>query len=214
MSKSLRRLGVKTVNFSRSCQISLDCGLTVPVASEALDCDMLINLPRVKAHSQLYVSLAVKNYFGVVAGMRKAFHHAVYGDRANHFESLLVDLARFFPGSFSLVDGVTAMQGTGPMRGYPYDLHLVGGSFDAISLDTALLAIIGAKPERSQLWVECYNRGLAGTSLEAISFPLLTPEEFAVKDFALPQTLKPVTFNPVRMLISACRRLAVAASGD
>ncbi|MEN8142297.1 MAG: DUF362 domain-containing protein [Thermodesulfobacteriota bacterium] len=214
MAGPLRRLGVEAVNFSKSRQVSLDCGLTVPVAAEALDCDLLVNLPRVKAHSQLYVSLAVKNYFGVVTGMRKALHHAVYGDRANHFESLLVDLLKLFPAGFSLVDGVIAMQGPGHLKGYPYHLHLLGGSFDAVALDTALLNIIGADPGKSQLWVECRNRGMTGTSLNDIDFPLQSPAELAVNDFALPSALKPVTFNPVRILVSACRRLAASVPGD
>lgn len=214
MTTTLRHLGVEMVNFSKSRRVALDCGLTVPVAVEALECDLLINLPRVKAHSQLYVSLAVKNYFGVVAGMRKALHHALHGDRANNFESLLVDLLKLFPGSFSLVDGITAMQGSGPMKGPPYHLRLLGGAFNAVALDTALLAIIGAEPERSQLWVECRHRGLLGTGLTEIEYPLQSPSELAVADFALPRTLKPVTFHPARMLVSTCRRLAGGLAGD
>ena len=214
MSGPLRHLGVELVNFDKSRKVALACGMTVPVATEAVDCDLLFNLPRVKAHSQLYVSLAVKNYFGVVTGVRKALHHAVNGDRDNNFEALLVDLLKLFPGSFSLIDGIIAMQGTGPMKGYPYHLEILGGGFDAVALDTALMAIIGAESGKSPLWLECCRRGLDGTSLDEIDFPLKSSSELAVNDFSLPQILKPVTFHPVRMLISACRRTVAAVSGD
>jgi len=212
MEEALRPLDVELVNFNRARRMEMACGLTVPVAAEALDCDLLLNLPRVKAHNQLYVSLAVKNYFGVVAGMRKAFHHAVHGDKGNRFEALLADLPEVFPGSFSLVDGITAMEKSGPMKGDPYPLQVVAASGDPVSLDTALVKIIGGDLKKSQLWVEYHNRGVAGTSLEDITFPLKAPDDLAVSDFLFPRIMTPVSFNPMRMLISSCRRIAASIS--
>ncbi|MBU0481902.1 MAG: DUF362 domain-containing protein [Proteobacteria bacterium] len=213
MTEALSHLDVKVVNFSRGIKTALPCGFSVPIAAEALDCDLLINLPKVKAHSQLYVSLAVKNYFGVVCGWRKALHHAVHGDIGNRFESLLADLPELFPGSFTIVDGITAMHKAGPMRGEPYPLGIVGATFDPVALDTALLEIIGADPERSILMQEHIRRGLPGTDLENITYPLRRPPELTVDDFQLPDTLKPVTFHPLRMAVSGCRRI-VAGFND
>ena len=39
--------GARVVNFSRSSRCRLPCGVNVPVAVEALECDLLLNLPRV-----------------------------------------------------------------------------------------------------------------------------------------------------------------------
>ncbi|HSH13988.1 MAG TPA: DUF362 domain-containing protein [Desulfurivibrionaceae bacterium] len=208
MLEALAGLPVEVADFDRSRRLELPCGLKVPVAAAALECDLLLNLPRIKAHGQLYVSLAVKNYFGVVAGWHKALHHARHGDLANRFEALLADLPALFPGSFSLVDGVVAMQRTGPMRGEPFPLALLAGGFDPVALDTAILEIIGADPQRSQLWVECQRRGQPGTDPARLAFPLARPEEFKVENFLLPEELKPVTFHPVRVLAGGCRRLA------
>lgn len=207
MLDALAGLPVETADFVRARQLDLPCGLRVPVAAAALDCDILVNLPRVKAHSQLYVSLAVKNYFGVVVGWRKALHHARHGEVANRFEALLADLPGLFPGSFTLVDGIVAMQRSGPMKGDPFPLGLLAGGFDPVALDTAILAIIGGEPQLSQLWVECQRRGLPGTDPARLAFPLARPEVLKAANFLLPELLNPVTFHPGRMLVGGCRRL-------
>lgn len=203
----LQPLGVELVNFSRTRSIELACGQKMPIATEALDCDVLLNLPRVKAHSQLYVSLAVKNYFGVVVGWRKALHHAVNGDIANRFEALLLDLPGLFPSSCSLMDGIVVMHRAGPMKGDPFPLGLIGAAYDPMALDTAVMRVIGADCSKSQLWMEGCRRGLVGTELSNLVFPLQGMEDFSAEGFMLPAQLKPVTFHPGRMLIGTCRRV-------
>ena len=81
IEKALAGLPVKQINFDRSEPVILAGGVKVNVASAALECDMLINLPRVKAHSQFYMTLAVKNYFGTVVGFQKPGWHLRYGNR-------------------------------------------------------------------------------------------------------------------------------------
>lgn len=214
MLAALKPLPVTVVDFDRCRQIVLPSGHKVPVAAAALECDLLLNLPRVKAHGQLYVSLAAKNYFGVVSGWHKALHHARHGDIANRFEELLADLPSLFPGSFSLADGVVAMQGTGPMKGDPFPLGLLAGGFDPVALDTAILEIIGGEPRRSPLWVEYCRRGAPGSEPARLAFPLARPEELKAEDFRLPQVLSPVTFHPGRILVGGCRRLAARIFPD
>lgn len=206
ITEILRPLAVEPVSFKSSRPIKLACGLTVPIADQALNCDLVLNLPRVKAHNQLLVSLALKNYFGVVSGWRKAWHHAVNGDVGTRFEELLVDLVQLFPTSCSLVDGIVAMHRTGPMHGDPYALGLVGASFAPAALDTAIMRIIGADFTKSQLWVESRRRAMVGTDPADIEYPLLTPDDLLVKDFILPGQLSPVTFNPGRIIGGICRR--------
>lgn len=207
MAEKLQPLGVELVNFSRTRPLAMACGLKVPIASEALDCDVLLNLPRVKAHNQLYVSLAVKNYFGVVVGWRKALHHAVNGDIGNRFENLLLDLPGLFPAACSLLDGIVAMHRTGPMKGEAFPLGLLGASCDPVALDTAVMSVIGANFAKNRLWMEACRRRMSGTELANIDFSLKGPEDFLAEGFILPEQLKPVTFHPGRMMVGTCRRL-------
>lgn len=206
IEKALAGLPVEQINFDHSVPVRLAGGVKVNVARAALECDMLINLPRVKAHSQLYMTLAVKNYFGTVVGFQKPVWHLRYGNKEHRFASHLVDLLTVLPPGMTFIDGIVAMHGTGPFSGTPYQLGLIGGARNPVSLDTAVLKILGLDHKKSIIWQECKKRELAGTDPNTIDFPLLQPEDFSVKGFEAPETLKPVSFNPLRIAVSGCRR--------
>jgi uncharacterized protein (DUF362 family) len=206
IEKALAGLPVKFINFDRSVHVVLHGGLKVAMVKEALECDLLVNLPRIKAHSQFYITLAVKNYFGTVAGFQKPWWHLRYGNDETCFASHLVDLLAVMPKSITFVDGIIAMHGTGPVSGKPYSLGLIGAGYNPVAIDTALLQILGLELEKSAIWNECRRRQLAGSFPDALVFPLSSPGDFKVDDFRVPTFLKPVSFNPLRMMVSGCRR--------
>ncbi len=203
---ALRGLPVKTIHFSRGKSKCLDCGIKVGIAPEALDCDFLINMPKVKAHAQVRVTLAVKNYFGIVSGWKKAWLHMRCGERENLFESLLVDLLKVVPAGFSFIDGIVAMHKTGPITGDPFPLGLVAGSLNPVALDAALLDILGVAAGQSMVQMECVRRDMPGSRSRNLSYPFLCPKEMAVSDFFVPQVLDRVRFQPGQMLKSCLKK--------
>ncbi len=207
IEESLAGLPVELTNFDNSTPVRLAGGVEVNVANAALECDMLINLPRIKAHSQFYMTLAVKNYFGIVVGFQKPIWHLRYGACAE-MSSHLVDLLAVLPDGMTFIDGVVVMHGTGPVSGQPFTLGLLGGSPNPVSLDTALLKVLRLDYNRSAIWQECAKRNLAGSDPDTLDFPLLRPAEFKADGFRAPSMLKPVSFNPLRMMASGCRRFA------
>ena len=208
IEKALGKLPVELINFDRSTMVRLSGGVKVKVARAALECDMLINLPRVKAHNQFYVTLAVKNFFGTVVGFQKPGWHLRYGAQEDRFASHLLDLLEVLPSGMTIIDGIVAMHGTGPLSGEPLSLGLVGGALNPVALDSALLQILKLDFKKSVLWQECAKRALVGSDPDKLEFPLLKPADFEVNDFRAPATLKPVSFNPLRMVVSGCKRFA------
>jgi uncharacterized protein (DUF362 family) len=208
IERALAGLPVELLDFDQAIPIALAGGVQVKVARAALECDVLVNLPRVKAHSQFYMTLAVKNYFGTVVGFQKPAWHLRYGDRGDRFASHLVDLLAVLPAGITLMDGIIAMHETGPISGKPFPLGLVAGTFNPVAADTALLATMGLDFTKSVIWCECARRGLAGADPDELDFPLLNPPAFTVNGFQAPSMLKPVSFNPFRMVVSSCRRFA------
>lgn len=202
----LRQAGVKIADFGRTRAITLPSGLQVGLATEALDCDLLINLPRVKAHAQMRVTLAVKNYFGCVGGMRKPLWHMVHGGTDGRFAGHLAELLTVLPDSITLVDGITAMHRTGPTGGEPFALGLTACSLNPVALDQALLAVLGLETKDSPLLQACYQAGMTSGSLH---FPLLAPADLRVEDFTVPSELMPVRFNPLRFVHSSIRRALI-----
>jgi uncharacterized protein (DUF362 family) len=206
--RALAGLPVKCIDFDRTTFIKLAGGVKVNVASAALECDLLVNLPRVKAHSQFYMTLAVKNYFGTVTGFQKAGWHMRYGDKGNSFASHLVDLLAVLPSSITFVDGIVAMHETGPINGSPFSLGLIGGAINPVALDTAIFIALGLADAQSGIWRECVKRNFAGADPDNLDFPLLQPSDFHTDGFRPPSMLQPESFNPLRWLVSGCRRIA------
>jgi uncharacterized protein (DUF362 family) len=211
--RALQGMPVRMVNFRRCRRVVLAGGIAVDLAEQVLECDMLINLPKVKAHSQLCVSLAIKNFFGSVVGMRKAWYHLRYGDHPERFAGLLVDLLAVLPAGATLVDGIVAMHENGPLQGRPFQLGVLAGSLNPVALETALMEILGVAYDRNPLWLECARRGLPGTRPADIVYPLNSPAAVKASDFQVPAVLKPISFNPCRMMISAVKRSAALLKG-
>ncbi|NLD26388.1 MAG: DUF362 domain-containing protein [Acholeplasmataceae bacterium] len=111
------------------------------VSKEMFDVDVLINLPKLKTHSLTYMSVAEKNFFGVIYGLSKAGWHV----RANNpleFGEALNDLygaiLESFEGKriFHLCDGIIGLEGEGPSSGgSPRQAGAILASNDAVSLD-------------------------------------------------------------------------------
>jgi uncharacterized protein (DUF362 family) len=108
------------------------------ISATALNASLILNLPKLKAHSQMRVSAGVKNLFGTVSGFQKPLIHFRHGDRGSRFTSFFVHLMQALPETISLVDGITAMHETGPTFGRPFAGHFLGASRDTVALDTAI----------------------------------------------------------------------------
>jgi uncharacterized protein (DUF362 family) len=203
----LNALGVTVADFTRGRMVSMAGGGRVLLAADAVECDLLVNLPRVKAHSQTRVTLAVKNYFGCVVGLRKPWWHMAYGGKNGDFSDRLVQLLQLTANSITLVDGITAMHKTGPVHGEPYPLALVGASANPVAMDRALHKVLNLDSLQSPLLQACRRAGLIGTELSQLTFPLAAPSDIQVDDFQTPLELSPIRFNPFRFLKSSVERI-------
>lgn len=205
--ESLVKRGVRPCEFKKVRRLELPCGQRVGLAVEALECDMLVNMPRVKAHAQMRVTMAVKNYFGCLVGMRKPWWHMVHGGARGEFASLLLELASVLPSGPSLVDGITAMHESGPIRGEEYALGIIAGCFNPVAVDTALLALLGIEPESAPLWLAAQSAGFNGLSAAGLDYPLQDPAQLRVSDFRAPSQLAPIRFSPVRFARGTLKRI-------
>ena len=92
---------------------------SLEIARLALEADVVINLPKLKTHCQMLMTLAVKNLFGCIVAQRKAaWHHQAGLDRMT-FASLLMDIYGAVKPGLSILDGIWGMEGRGPSNGKP-----------------------------------------------------------------------------------------------
>lgn len=209
----LAGLNLEVIEFSQPMEKILSHGVKVGVSAEPLECDLLVNLPRVKAHSQMYVTLSVKNFFGIVCGMRKAMCHMKNGLSHRKFGDLMLDLTGLVPHHMTIIDGIEAMHRRGPIKGELLELGLLGAARDPVALDTALLDALELDSRKCPIWRAAEARSLGGARIPSISFRGEQPQAFHGSGFQAPSILNPVPFNPVRFLISSLRRAAASASG-
>lgn len=210
MTELLAGIPVEQVHFRTPVRRTLENGVSVEIAAEALECDLFVNLPKLKAHNQMYMTGAVKNFFGVVVGMRKAMLHMSHGRSHREFSEILLGLPDLLPPHLSIVDGVEAMHRSGPLDGEPLALHCIGGSRCPVALDTALLNLLELPLENSPLWQAAADRGHAGSREAGIRYLGSEPQEFHGAGFAAPAALNPIRFRPLRFMGSVMRRLRLA----
>ena len=202
----LQPLDIRVTTLRRAVRIR-SAGVTVPVSADALKADLILNLPKFKAHSQMRFTGAVKNLFGCVTGTHKAWLHALHGDKGTIFSDMICGLMGILPPVFNLLDGVEAMHRTGPIAGERFPLHLMGASRSAVALDTAAYLVLGRGVEKFPLWAQCLKAGLPGSRPEDVSFPMLHPHDIDGTDFLLPEVLKPESFRPDVLVRSLLKRI-------
>jgi uncharacterized protein (DUF362 family) len=118
--------------------------LSLPV--ELLAADLIVSMPKLKTHHWAGLTASMKNFFGVVPG-------AVYGWPKNilhvhGIEASILDLNATVRPHLAILDGVTGMEGDGPIMGKPRHVGLIGMSTDLVSLDATAARVIGLDPAR------------------------------------------------------------------
>lgn len=219
LEAALRPLKLKVRALDRPVPVRLPLpeapegrGARFMVARRALECDLILSVPKVKAHSQMLLTLAVKNCFGCVSGLRKALVHTREGRAPDYFADCLAALWAALPPVAALADGVRAMHVTGPSRGRPFALGLIGASPSAVALDESLCAVLGLTPAQTPLGAALERRKAEGCATAGwrAEYPLLRPEDFDARGFELPRELAHTSFHPARFVKSCIRRLWAA----
>lgn len=205
----LRRLGVGIVHFSTPVEKELSCGRKITIAAESLETDYFVGLPRIKAHNQMYVTLAVKNIFGIVKGVNKALLHMSCENSYANFAKIILGLVELLPNQFHLIDGIEVMSESGPLDGKPLLVGCVGGSVSPVALDTAILDVLEVDVTRSPLFMMAKEMEFAGSDISSIDFPFDRTSAFYGAGFMPPETLNPIRFNPLRFFSGMLRRMGV-----
>ncbi len=204
--QALEGLGVKVRDFRSGPEVRLQSGQMVRLTREAFEADLIVNLPRIKAHVQLGMTLSVKNLFGLVVAWRKWLLHQSLGADIDRFLAMLVDILEVIPDTFTLLDGIIAMQGTGPVRGVPFRSGIIAGSWNPVALDTSSLKTLSLHQNDNLLSREYLRRGYSGCGAGDIEYTLSQAGEVATRGFAVPARLKPIPFSLKDSLLSLMQR--------
>ena len=108
-----------------------------------------MNLAKLKTHSQMLLTLTVKNLFGCIIGYRKPEWHMRAGIDRQTFARLLVQIGRTLRPTFNILDGILALEGQGPGRGgVPKPLGVLMAGRDPFAVDLAVCRMLDLDPQQ------------------------------------------------------------------
>jgi uncharacterized protein (DUF362 family) len=202
LTEPLAQLGVPLIqlNHPRSCVIGRR-KTRVGISSVALNADAIINLPKFKAHQQLTGTFAVKNMFGCVSGKAKPYWHYARGASLEKFSKFLIDIYRFIPPAFTLIDGVIAMEGPGPISGSARSLGWLISSTDPIACERVCAQLINKDPDLFPVIKAAQALNYGSSQSEPITIKGDSPSGGICSDFQLPDLI-PLRFTLRRVIKS------------
>jgi len=188
---ALEDLCVECREFKQS--VKVDVGEPfgqIDLAEDAVSADVIINLPKLKTHAQMLLTLGIKNMFGCVVGLKKPEWHFKTGIDRSMFARLLVSIYNAINPDVTLVDGILALEGQGPgKRGTPRELGILIAGQNAADVDMTVCSMLGIPPEHLATNMEAKHAGASkGRLYIQGDFPLIS-------GFQFPE-LSPLTFGP------------------
>ena len=117
------------------------------VTSYLLDADAIISFGKLKTHSMMTYTGAVKNMFGAIPGTKKVeYHYRMPSYEA--FADMLVDIVENLKPRLFIIDGIVGMEGDGPSSGDPRRIGAIIASQNGHEADLLASSLIGLTPDR------------------------------------------------------------------
>jgi uncharacterized protein (DUF362 family)/Pyruvate/2-oxoacid:ferredoxin oxidoreductase delta subunit len=183
---SLIKALAKDEDIELKYSIGVQMARGFPIASYFFECDKIISLPKMKTHSLMGITGAVKNMYGAVVGLTKAEFHRRFPNPRD-FAKVLTDVFEIVKPHLVLMDGIVAMEGHGgPGAGDLRDAGILMASEDSVAIDAVFCALIGIHPLKILTTKEAYNRKLGEADLKKIEILGEKLENSILKGFKLP----------------------------
>jgi uncharacterized protein (DUF362 family) len=117
--------------------------------------DLIVSLPKMKTHHWAGVTLAMKNFFGVMPGVyygwpKNVLHHV-------GIPQSILDICAAVRPHLAIVDGIIGMEGDGPIMGTPKAAGVLVMGTNLPAVDATCARIMGLDP-----WRIAYLAGSSG----------------------------------------------------
>jgi len=112
----------------------------------ALEADLIVSMPKLKTHHWVGMTVSLKNMYGVLPGIKygwpkNVLHHA-------GIPQTVFDINASLPKTIAVVDGITCMEGDGPIMGSPKKMGLIVIGLNPTAVDATCARLIGLEPTR------------------------------------------------------------------
>jgi uncharacterized protein (DUF362 family) len=137
----LEEWGVKFLNLSVDEGIPHRvAGTEIMIPKTILEADYVLNLAKMKTCAHTTVTLGIKNLYGCFQEAKKSRLH-------KKLDEVLPYLAKTMRTDMTVIDGVTCMEGNGPVVGNPRKMGAIVAGRDVVAVDSFCCGLMGFKPE-------------------------------------------------------------------
>ncbi len=207
--EAIERQQIEIVEFKRNNHYQEGEKITRSVK----DFDKIINLPKLKAHSQIRFTGATKNLFGFTKGKLKAWQHFTVKNNLEEFCHMILRIYDRVRPTFTLVDAIDIMENEGPRNGIRRHFGVIFSGINCLSIDTVMAQCLGIEIPNAPLLQTAVKYGYKGTSFEDIEVKGETIEGIKINDFAYPETLSDISFTLKTVIRSLCLHLWLLFAG-
>lgn len=136
----LDKLDVQWLNLSHDDYEEHEvAGTIIRLPKMVMEAEYLVNLPKMKTCAHTLVTLGIKNLYGVLQRKGKGRLH-------RHLDDILPYLAEAVRNDLVVVDGLTCMEGNGPVVGNPVCLDVLVAGVDIVSVDSVCSSLMSFDP--------------------------------------------------------------------
>jgi uncharacterized protein (DUF362 family) len=142
---------------------------SILVSKRFYEADVRVNVPVMKTHDQMLMTLGMKNMKGVIQKPTKRLFHRI------GLAKCIVDLNRAVPLDLTVVDAIHAMEGLGPSFGDIVEMDVIMAGKDVYSLDVVGARVMGFSPDEIdylKLAAELGLVSLDGEGIEVVGEPV------------------------------------------
>ncbi len=164
----------------------------IVISKLVTEVDRIINLPKLKTHSLVGFTCAVKNMYGIVPGLTKSLYHRQV-PHPKDFVDLMFTIFSIRMPDLTIVDGIYGMDGEGPAGGNVKKFNVIIMSTDAVAIDSFVLQLI------TKDYFKIYKKFFYSVKPEVVFYN--TTEKFLQNiNIVPPKTTQIVTLFPTRVL--------------
>ncbi len=160
------------------------------IAKEILDAGLVINLPKLKTHGHMLLTLGVKNLFGCLSKHERIQWHLRAGINRHFFATMLLELYSIIQPGLTIVDGIIGMEGNGPGSGTPRNIGVIIAGIDCIAIDTVICNILGIDSQNLYTIKASDGRNMGESYLNEINIVGEELNQNKINNFQLPPELK------------------------
>lgn len=191
--------GYEKMAAETGLHLNMDCGYqnaeaphglrckSFPIIDPIRNCDLLIDIAKLKSHCLTGMSGAVKNLFGSVPGLQKPEFHCRFPDKRD-FGMMLTDLCETVRPQITIVDAIVTMEGNGPSGGRPRPMGVVLGGRNPYNVDLIGARLMVMEPSEIFMLQSAMERGLCPDSPDKVTVLGQDYQQFIVKDFLQPES--------------------------